>query len=298
MLFFGHRKSNSHQLTKRSRYRLSVTTYFFETNYIQVLDFTSQKQQKQTTMASVSRTTSSTVSNEWFTPSPVKSGSKARRYRPRRSAEQQARLDAAKTEHAAASHAAHQGEWVVKGKRHNKIVREPTPDEKAEAARIQTMQDLKAIEKTLSGSMSVIKRKRAAVSLRKSDESNPKKRKIDSQEKKPKSKSKVGAMNSFSLLAVDSTDDEAEADLEVKPIEIKPQDFPTLGAPIKVQASSNTSYSFALQTKPTKKQIGPEDFPSPPKTRVCWADHLNDEETSDEEDDLPMRPGQSWGDFA
>lgn len=247
---------------------------------------------------SVSRTTSSTVSNEWFTPSKSGNKNKGRRYRPRRSAEQQARHDAAKTEHASASHAADQGEWVVKGKRHNKIVREPTPDEKAEAARIQTMQDLKAIEKTLSGSMSVIKRKRAAVSLRKSDESNPKKRKIDSQEKKPKSKSKIGAMNSFSLLAVDSTDDEdeVEADLEVKPIEIKPQDFPTLGAPIKVQPSSNTSYSCALQTKQVKKQIGPEDFPSPPKTGVRWADHLND--FSDEEDDLPIRPGQSWGDFA
>ena len=290
MLFFGHRKSNSHQLTKRSRNRLSVTTYF-ETNYTQVFRFLIQKQ---TTMASVSRTTSSTVSNEWFTPSPVKSGSKGRRYRPRRSAEQQARLDVAKTEHAAAGHAADQGEWVVKGKRHNKIVREPTPDEKAEAARIQQLKDLKTIKKTLSGSMSVIKRKRDGISLRKGNESKSKRPKIVLEEKKPK---KTKGVNPFSLLAVDSTDDEDEAQLEVKPIEIKPQDFPTLGAPIKVQASSNTSYSCALQTKPVKKQIGPEDFPSPPKTRVRWADHLDDF-SDEEDDDLPMRPGQSWGDFA
>ena len=234
---------------------------------------------------------SNTVSNQWFTPS--KSGSKGRRYHPRRSAEQQARHDAAKTEHTAASHAADQGEWVVKGKRHNKMAtKEQTPQEKAEAARIQTMKDLKAIEKTLSGSMSVINKKRTATS----QGGNPKKPKIVLEEKKPKGKNKIGAMNSFTLLAVDSTDDEDE--LEVKPIEIKSQDFPTLGAPIKVQASSKISYSFALQSEPTKKQIGPEDFPSPPKTRVCWADHLDDQNTSDEEDDLPMRPGQSWGDFA
>jgi hypothetical protein len=244
---------------------------------------------------SVSRNTS-TVSNQWFTTS--KSGSKGRSYRPRRSAEHQARLDAAKTEHVAASHAADHGEWVVKGKRHNKMAaKEQTPQEKAEAARLKQLKDLKAIEKTLSGSMSVIRpRKRTATS----QGGNPKKPKIVLEEKKPKGKNKIGAMNSFTLLAVDSTDDEdeVEAELEVKPIEIKPQDFPTLGAPIKVQASSNISYSFALKSKPTKKQIGPQDFPSPPKTRVCWADHLDDQETSDEEDDLPMRPGQSWGDFA
>lgn len=254
---------------------------------------------------SLSHATSS-VSNEWFTPTKTGNKNKGRRYRPRRSAEQQARLGAAKTEHAAARRAADQGEWVIKGKRHNKIVREPTPGEKAEAARIQQLKDLKTIEKTLSDSMSVIKRKkreRATVSLRKSDESKSKRPKIVLEEEKPKSKNKFGAMNSFSLLAVDSTDDEAEADLEVKPIEIKPQDFPTLGAPIKVQASANASYSCALQIKQVKKQIGPEDFPSPPKTRVRWADHLGDfsdeeDDFSDEEDDLPMRPGQSWGDFA
>lgn len=239
-------------------------------------------------MASVSRTT---VSNQWFTP--TKSGSKARRYRPRRSAEQQARHDAAKTEHTAASHAADQGEWVVKGKRHNKIAaKEQTPDEKAEAARIQQIKDLKAIEKTLSGSMSVINKKRTATS----QGGKAKKPRIILEEKK--TKSKIGALNSFALLAVESTDDEAET---VETFEVKPQEFPTLGTTSrKVETSSKISYSFALQTKPTKKQIGPEDFPSPPKTRVrvCWADHLDDEETSDEEDDLLMRPGQSWSDFA
>ena len=240
---------------------------------------------------SVSRTTSTTVSNQWFTPSPVKSGSKGRRYHSRRSAEQQARHDAAKTEHAAASHAADQGEWVVKGKRHNKMAaKEQTPEEKAEAARIQTMQDLKEIEKTISGSMSVINRKRTAAKK----ESNPKRRKIAVEEKKPK---KIKGINAFSLLVVDSTDDEAD----VEAFEAKPQEFPTLATTSrKVETPSKISYSFALQTKPTKKQIGPEDFPDPPKTRVrvCWADQLDDEETSDEEDDLPMRPGQSWGDFA
>ena len=237
-------------------------------------------------MASVSRTTSTTVSNQWFTP--TKSGSKARRYR---SAEQQARHDAAKTEHAAASHAAAQGEWVVKGKRHNKMAaKEQTPEEKAEAARIQTMQDLKEIEKTISGSMSVINKKRTAANKG----GNPKKRKIAVEEKKPK---KIKGINAFSLLVVDSTDDEAE----VEAFKAKPQEFPVLASTSrKVENPSKISYSSALQTKPTQKQIGPEDFPDPPKTRVrvCWADHLDDEETSDEEDDLPMRPGQSWGDFA
>lgn len=238
-------------------------------------------------MASVSRTTSTTVSNQWFTP--TKSGSKARRYR---SAEQQARHDAAKTEHAAASHAAAQGEWVVKGKRHNKMAaKEQTPEEKAEAARIQTMQDLKEIEKTISGSMSVINKKRTATS----QGGKAKKPRIILDEKK--TKSKVSALNSFALLAVESTDDEAD----VEAFEAKPQEFPVLASTSrKVENPSKISYSSALQTKPTKKQIGPEDFPDPPKTRVrvCWADHLDDEETSDEEDDLPMRPGQSWGDFA
>ena len=231
-------------------------------------------------MASVS----TTVSNQWFTPSPVKSGSKSRRYRRRRSAEEQARHDAAKTEHAAASHAADQGEWVVKGKRHNKMAaKEQTPDEKAEAARIQTMQDLKEIEKTISGSVSIINRKRTA----RLQGGNPKKRKIADEEKKPKSKNKIGAMNSFKLLAVDSTDDEAEAD-------VKPQEFPTLGtSSIKVETPSKISYSFALQSKPTKKQIEHE-----PKRHVCWADNVNDVTSDEEEDDLPIRPGQSWGDFA
>lgn len=239
---------------------------------------------------SVSRATSSTVSNQWFTP--TKSSSKGPRYYPRRSAEQQARHDAAKTEHAAASYAADQGDWVVKGKRHNKMAaKEQTPEEKAEAARIQTMQDLKEIEKTISGSMSVINRKRTAAKK----EGNPKRRKIAVEEKKSK---KIKGINAFSLLVVDSTDDEAE---DVKAFEAKPQEFPTLASTSrKVENPSKISYSSALQTKPTKKQIGPEDFPSPPNTRVrvCWADHLDDEETSDEEDDLPMRPGQSWGDFA
>jgi len=232
---------------------------------------------------------STTVSNQWFTPS--KSGSKGRSYRSRRSLEHQARLDVAKTEHVAATHAADQGEWVVKGKRHNKMAtKKQTPQEKAEAARIQTMKDLKAIEKTLSGSMSLINKKRTATS----QGGNPKKPKILLEEKKPKGKgkSKVDAINAFSLLAVDSTDDEAEA-------EVKSQEFPTLGATTtrQVETPSKISYSFALQSKP-KKQIVPQDFPSPPKTRVCWADHLDDQETSDEEDDLPMRPEQSWGDFA
>lgn len=234
---------------------------------------------------SVSRTTST---NQWFTP--TKRDSKGRRYRPRHSAEQQARHDAAKTEHAAASHAADQGEWVVKGKRHNKMAaKEQTPEEKAEAARIQIMQDLKEIEKTISGSMSVINRKRAAAKK----EGNPKRRKIAVEEKKPK---KIKGINAFSLLVVDSTDDEAET---VETFEVKPQEFPALvSTSRKVETPSKISYSSALQTKPTKKQIGPEDFPDPPKTRVrvCWADHLDD--FSDEEDDLPMRPGQSWGDFA
>jgi len=269
----------------------SLLTFSKLINYIQVLGFYKSKTTK-TTM-SVSRTTSSTVSNQWFTP--TKSSYKGRRYR---SAEQQARHDAAKTEHAAASHAAAQGDWVVKGKRHNKMAaKEQTPEEKAEAARIQTMQDLKEIEKTISGSMSVINRKKRAAANK---GGNPKKRKIAVEEKKPK---KIKGINAFSLLVVDSTDDEAEAELEVKTIEVKPQEFPVLSAPSrKVETPSKISYSFALQTKPTKKQIGPEDFPDPPKTRivpktrVCWADHLDD--FSDEEDGLPMRPGQSWGDFA
>ena len=236
-------------------------------------------------MASVS----TTVSNQWF----VKSGSKGRRYRPRRSAEEQARHDAVKTEHVAASHAADQGEWVVKGKRHNKIAaKEQTPDEKAEAARIQTMKDLKEIEKTISGSVSVINRKRAATKK----EGNPKRRKIAVEEKKPKSKNKIGAMNSFKLLAVDSTDDEAEpeAELEVNTIEVKPQELSTLStSSVKLETPSKISYSFALRSKPTKKHIEPE-----PKRRVCWADNVNDDTSDEEEDDLPIRPGQSWGDFA
>ena len=248
-------------------------------------------------MASVSRST--TVTNNWFTPTPVKSGFKNHR-RHRRSAKEQALHDAAKAEHTAASHAAAQGDWVVKGKRHNKIaVKEQTPDEKAEAARIQQIKDLKAIEKTISGSMSVINKKRTA----RSQGGNPKKPRIlleEKEEKKEKKEKKeksiVTVTNSFALLAVDSTDDEAEAEI----FEVKPLEFPTLGTTSrKVETPSKISYSFALQSKPTKKQIGPEDFPSPPKTRVCWADQLDDEETSDEEeeDDLPIRPGQSWADL-
>lgn len=235
---------------------------------------------------------SSTVSNKWFTPN---TGYKTddRHYR---SAEQKARRD----EHAAASHVASQGDWVVKGKRHNKMAaKEQTPQEKAEAARIQHLKDLKAIENTLSGSMSVIrprKRVRDAVSFRKSDDSKSNNPKILLENTK-KTKSKISHNNSFSLLVVDSTDDEAETET----FEVKPQEFPTLGATTtrQVETPSKISYSFALQSKP-KKQIVPEDFPSPPKrrVRVCWADQV-DAETSDEEDDFSILSEQeNWGYFA
>lgn len=254
---------------------------------------------------SVSRTTSS-VSNEWFTPAPVKSGykGKGRRHysrRPRRSAEEQARHDAAKAEHVAASAAADDGEWVVKGKRHNKFEdKEPTPEEKAEAARLQQLKDLKAIKKTISGSMSVIReRKRNKVNSKKHDGKAAKNPKIVLGEKKKRS-----FANSFSLLAVDSTDDEGDNNVET--FEVKPQEFPTLGTSVETKAPSAIGYSFALKSGP-KKKIEPKDFPSPPNTpvclanfvphdfsspkkRVCWGDYLDDVEMSDEEDDLPIPP--------
>ena len=222
---------------------------------------------------------STTVSNQWFTPS--KSGSKGRSYRSRRSLEHQARLDVAKTEHVAATHAVDQGEWVVKGKRHNKMAaKKQTPQEKAEAARIQTMNDLKAIEKTLSGSMSAIrplKRARDAVSLRKADDCKSKKPKIVLE--KTVINKKFNQMNSFSLLAVESTDD--EVDDEVDTFEIKQEEFPTLGV---------KSVSFAPQVQVA---WGPNKATGPISRSMTYIEKSEDEE----EDFTPFKTGQSWGDF-
>ena len=256
-------------------------------------------------------TSATTVSNEWFTPSPASGHSKrrighksGRRHynRTRRSAEQQARHDAAKNEHVAAAAAADDGEWVVKGKRHNKLApREPTSDEKAEAARIQAIKDLESIQRTLSGSMSVIRdRKRQ----RKNGSTEQKRRRVDNDETSKKSrntkKNKISASNPFAMLSVDSTDDEADT-VATSGYEVQKSDFPSLAAPASTPSRTMDYRNAAKQTVAATRPIGPKDFPDPPKTsiiikkqvpfnKVSWADLADEPDSDDEYDDFPIPP--------
>ena len=252
--------------------------------------------------SSVARSTSATtVSNEWFTPTPASGHSKQynghktgrRQYRPRRSAEQQARHQAAKNEHLVAATAADDGEWVVKGKRHNKVApRELTSDEKAEVARIQAIKDLESIQRTLSGSMSVIRdRKRQ----RKNGSTEQKRRRVDNDETSKKTKKKkISASNPFALLSVDSTDDEAET-LPTSGYEVQKSDFPSLAAPASTPSHTMNYSNAAKQTVAASRPIGPKDFPDPPKTsiiikkqvpsnKVSWADWADEPDSNDEDD--------------
>jgi len=251
---------------------------------------------KSTIMSSVSRT----VSNTAFTFTPVKQkeerGDLVRgrgTYRPRprphtyRRREQEALKQAVKEEHAAAAAAADDGEWVVKGKKHNKLVHVPTPEEQAELARLQQERELVSIQQTLSNSMSGIR--------------PLKRKKVEKAEKKDKAEKKKPALsNSFALLAVDSTDDEQDEPV-VAPI--KDDDFPTIAAsaPTTFSAPTVMSYSKALQKQQQHvKRIGPEDFPDPPTHPVFFKSIIQDQEDEDEdeeEDYKPFKRGQAWTDF-
>ena len=257
---------------------------------------------KSTIMSSVSRT----VSNTAFTFTPVKQeqerGDLVRgrgTYRPRprphtyRRREQEALKQAVKEEHAAAAAAADDGEWVVKGKKHNKLVHVPTVEEQAELARLQQARELVSIQQTLSNSMSGIrplKRKK----VEKADKKAEKKADKKAEKKKP------ALSNSFALLAVDSTDDEQDE----PPAPIKEDDFPTITASVPTTTTAPTvmSYSRALQKQQVVKCIGPEDFPDPPTHPVFFKSIIKkqqeqEDDEDDEEDYKPFKRGQAWTDF-
>jgi len=235
-------------------------------------------------MSAVSRTSSS-VSNNWFKTSST--NGKNRRYRPRRSVEEQARYDAAKAEHSLASVVVNTGEWVVKGKRYNKLVKEPTPEEKVNDLRIKQAKDLKAIEKTISGAMSIIRQHKHKNSETKRGQKQTKPQIVFEKPKQRKS-------NSFSVLHVDSSDNEIEANANTESFE--DDDFPVLGVVSSVKLPEKINYSFALKSNPIK-QNKPVDFTKPPSlVKNCWVDQFDEK---DEEDDyLPFQSGQKWGDFA
>lgn len=252
--------------------------------------------------SSLARSTSATtVSNEWFTPSPASGHSKrhnghksGRRHhnRTHRSTEQQVRHDAAKNEHVAAAAAADDGEWVVKGKRHNKLApREPTSDEKAEAARIQAIKDLEAIQRTLSGSMSVIRDHKRQ---RKNGSTEQKRRCVDNDEtsrKTKKTKKMISPSNAFALLSVESTDDEAYT-VVTSGYEVQKSEFPSLAAPASTPSRTMDYSNAAKQTVTAARPIGSEDFPDLPNTSIIikkqtptnnsWGDWADEPDSDDE----------------
>lgn len=252
-------------------------------------------------MSSVSRT----VSNTAFTFTPVKQkqelGDLVRgrgTYRPRphtyRRREQEALKQAVKEEHAAAAAAADDGEWVVKGKKHNKCVHVPTPEEKAELARLQQERELISIQQTLANSMSGIR----PLKRKKNEKAEKKDEKKDKAEKK-----KPVLPNSFALLVVDSTDDEQD---EPVVMSVKDNDFPTIAAsaPSVTTGPTVMSYSRALQKQQQVKRIGPEDFPDPPTHKVFFKSIIKKQQQQEQEDDdeeeedyKPIKRGQAWTDF-
>jgi len=291
-----------------------LSTHKFFTSFSQVfrkfLSF-----HKSTIMSSVSRT----VSNTAFTFSPVKQdqerGDLVRgrgTYRPRprtyRRREQQALKQAVKEEHAVAAAAADDGDWVVKGKKHNKLVHVPTVEEQAELARLQQARELISIQHTLSNSMSGIRPLKRKKNEKKKDEKAEKKK---DDKKVKKDKKKPALSNSFALLAVDSTDDEQDEPPIVMSSKTKDDDFPTIvaSAPTTFSAPTVMSYSKALQKQQQQhvKRIGPEDFPDPPTHPVFFKSIIKkqqeqeqEDEDEDEDDDYdykPIKRGQAWTDF-
>lgn len=253
-------------------------------------------------MSSVS-STSRTVSNDYFdVPQTKIYRSKANGkgyYKKHRSAEE-------KAHHAAATAAADAGEWVVKGKKHNKVSLKEDKQEKKE----DTAKMLKDIQKTLHGAMSTIrplKRKRAE---ERGAAQQPRLVFSDEKDEKKVSKKKTKAVNnSFALLAVDSTDDEAEEVEEVEDVSketktntrpIEPKDFP------EPPKTSVFSYAKAAASAPVPfvASSAPATAPAstPYKSLRQWTsfgDEDDDDEDEDEDDDYEkMKPGSCWGDFA
>ena len=308
--FLDMKKAITHFSHTLVSHRPPVTTYFrlFQSLLACItFRFSTVSTSFQPRMSSPVARSTSTVSNEWFTPTPASGYSKqynrhksGRHHRPRRSAEQQARHQAAKDEHIAAVAAADDGEWVVKGKRHNKVApRELTNDEKAELARKQAIKDLEAIQKTISGSMSVIRERKRQ---RKNGSTEQKRRRVDKDESSTKTKKKISASNAFAMLSVDSTDDEAET-VATSGYEVQKSEFPSLAAPASTPSRTMNYSNAAKQTVAAPQPIGPQDFPDPPKTSiiikkqvpsntVSWADWIDEPDSDDEydDDDFPIPP--------
>ena len=238
-------------------------------------------------MSSVS-STSRTVSNDYFdVPQTKIYRSKANGkgyYKKHRSAEE-------KAHHAAATAAADAGEWVVKGKKHNKVSLKEDKQEKKE----DTAKMLKDIQKTLHGAMSTIrplKRKRAE---ERGAAQQPRLVFSDEKDEKKVSKKKTKAVNnSFALLAVDSTDDEAD---EVEDVAIEPKDFP------EPPKTSVFSYAKAAASAPVPfvASSAPATAPAstPYKSLRQWTSFGDEDDEEDEDEDYEkMKPGSCWGDFA
>lgn len=238
----------------------------------------------------------------------------------------QLRVEADKAEHARSLDALNQGEWVVKGKRYNKIHCESTDADRID----HKLQDMESIKKTIHNSMSLIRpRKHKHNTETLCDKKNitedkkktTKDKKNTTKDKKRHKKKPVTSINnSFSILSLDSTDDESEsahefpslsmADFNEETKLIGPEDFPS--PPTTTRKTKNSiSFSDAVKSVPSlpvMTQKPPVEIIRPvplaaTKKRVSWGtiQHYQDEsEDEDEEDDyfeIDFKPGDSWAKF-
>lgn len=192
--------------------------------------------------------------------------------RPHRSYKAQFQLEQSKTEHKVATAASENGEWVVKGKRHNRCVAPEPTQEQIEAQRqAATARDLAAIQHTVAKSMSVInqKKRQRNGNHRQGPASKKPRIQLPSAVSTNGQPTKVKNLeNAFAALAVESSDDEMTAIDE----------FPTLGSG-STHKSSGLNYSAAVAQD---NSAIPTDFdtlfPEPPttfttlKTGDSWAD--------------------------
>ena len=193
--------------------------------------------------------------------------------RPRRSYKAQIQLEQSKTEHKVAVAASENGEWVVKGKRHNRrAAPEPTQEQIEAQQEAETARDLAAIQHTVARSMSVINQKkrkrndnhRQGPASKKPRIQLPSAVSTNGQPTKAKN-----LENAFAALAVESSDDEMTAIDE----------FPALGSGA-THKSSGLNYSAAV-TQDNSAIIDMDFdslFPEPPTTFTT------------------LKPGDSWGD--
>lgn len=190
--------------------------------------------------------------------------------RPRRSYKTQVQLEQSKTEHNVAATALENGEWVVKGKRHNhRAMPEPTQEQIEAQRQAAIAHDLAAIQHIIARSMSVNNQKKRIGNHHQGPASKKPRIQLPNAVSTNGQPTKAKHLeNAFAALAVESSDDEMTAIDE----------FPALGSG-STHKSSGLNYSAALAQD---NSAIPTDFdtlfPEPPTTFTT------------------LKPGDSWAD--